>query len=167
MKIIVFRRADSNELFKYETMQSYFDRGKTYEQIESAVQTYNTTPNETTAEIVEAESILEEIVNFNSAGCELLPIDYIIHPATECIPKGTYIYEFKKHPKHSTLAMNLLKVGSDGVRLPELNRKDEGMLPVAWCRASDLQAKLGFTKKNIAELYSDAKAMAWSWWKEA
>ena len=166
MKIVVFRDK-SGTIIKYETMQSYLDRGKTYEQIESAVQTYNTTPNETTAEIVEAESILEEIVNFNSAGCELLPIDYIIHPATECVPKGTYIYEFKKHPNHSTLAMNLLKINSDGVRLPELNRKDEGMLPVAWCRASELQERLGFTKKNIRELYVRASALAWSWWKES
>lgn len=164
MKIVVFRDK-SGTMIKYETAQKYLDRGKTYDQIESAVQTYNTTPNATTAEIVDAESIFEEIVAFNASSCELLTTDEIIHTAREAVPKNTYIYEFKKHPEHGYLAMGISRYFGDNVRLPEVNT-GEPMLPVAWCKAADLQAKLGFTKKNIAELYSDAKAMAWSWWKE-
>ena len=165
MKIVVFRRADSNELFKYDTMQSYLDSGKTEQEVIEAVKKYNYGKGPSTAEIVDAESILEEIVTFNASGCELLTTDEIIHTAREAVPKNTYIYEFKKHPEHGYLAMGISRYFGDNVRLPEVNT-GEPMLPVAWCKAADLQAKLGFTKKNIAELYSDAKAMAWSWWKE-
>lgn len=62
-------------------------------------------------------------------------------------------------------AMSVIRLHAKGVRIPEC-QDEAGMLPFAWVRAKDLIDLLGLSKRDMKQMISDAKSLAWGWYKE-
>jgi len=168
MKTIIYRNNSDNSIYRVEGMQKYFDYGKTEEEVIAQAKKFNEEHSEKTSlhvEILDVPASVEEIFKIIVTESTILFGESILHPCDEEVPANTLLYVFRKHPDHNIPAMSVIRLHSNGVKLPEI-RDNDNMLPIAWCKAKDLIDHIGMTKAFINQQTKRAKSLAWGWYKE-
>lgn len=163
MKIIVYKNKQDDSILKFETFDKYMEYGHTIEEIEERVKAFDSPT--VIAYLHDVADQDYDLIKTCAVDSNMLFTDKLLHSCDEEIPNNTYIYTFYKHKGHDMPSANIMKVFREGVRLPEIHNQ-EGNLPIAWVRASELCNMLGFSRRNVEKLTNTAKALAWSWYKD-
>lgn len=166
MKLIVYKNRTDDSVARIDSCDNWFERGKTLEDIEYAVEKFNAANNNTYIVLHDVAGEDEWLIAPAISCNPLLFAADIIHPCDEEIPADNYIYVFYKYEGHDFPTIDIMKLlHSEGVRLPEI-RDSKNRLPIAWCKARELNGLLGMTKKDINQLTRTAKSIAWGWYNK-
>lgn len=138
MKVIIYSYKADGSIWKIDSIKGFTDRGKTIADIEEAVVNYNNSNDRCQVclhDVAESdEKILDWVISGD--GSEILT-ENPVHSCSEEIPADNYVYVLNMHKGHMYPTMEIMKIFSGGVRVPEIKREPGSPLPIAWVKAKD------------------------------
>ena len=167
MKVIIYSYTADGSIWRIDSTKGFIDRGMTMEDIELAIINYNKANERVQVclhDVAECdEKILDWVMSGDGSG---LLMDNPVHSCSEEVPAGKYVYVLNKHKGHMYPTIEIMKMFSGGVRIPEFQHEPGSPLPIAWVEAKDLWNLLNLSKRDVASMELSAKSLASFWYKE-